>query len=165
MTEARRSGTIGCGKVVGYGCLGIVLLILVGALAIWASWDLLRQSGVGRGLAETVGAVRGQIEAIDALRDSLSADYPAEDLGADIQIVTRDGVTTKTLRLSFLNPRFELPEAAEARRLRAHEIARATAERFPDLRRYGILRIEIRTRSADGASSSSTTHEFPTGEL
>lgn len=165
MSDTRRSDSIGCGKVLGYGCLGLVLFAVVSGLAIWASWDLLKQSGIGRSVAETVETVKSQVEAADALRDELVADYPAEDLRADFQIVTNNGVTTKTLRVSILNPRFEVPENADARLAKAREIAAAVAARFPDLGRYDILRLELRTRSADGVSSSSSTYEFPTREL
>jgi len=156
----------GCGKVLGYGCLAIVLLVVVGGLAIWASWDLLKQSGLGRSVAETVDTVKGQVEAANALRESLLVDYPAEDLRVDFQIHSNNGVTTKTLQVLISNPHFELPDAADARLAKAREIADAVAGRFPDLHRYDVLHLELRTLgSGSVASSSTSSYDFPTADL
>lgn len=165
MSSSGRSGSVGCAKVFGWGCGGCVLLLVIGSLGIFASWDLLKESGPFRRVTETFQGVKGQVEAVNALRQSLVADYPAEDLRADFQIVTRDGVTTKTLRVVVLNPRFEVPDDAEGKRAVAREIAGAVAARFADLRRYDRVRIELRTGSADDFASSVSSFEFPTAEL
>ena len=160
------SGGIGCGKALGYGCVALLVLVVVGGLAIWASWDLLKQSAIGRSVSETVDTVKGQVEAVNALRQSLIADYPAEDLRVDFQLHSNDGVTTKTLQVAISNPRFDWPESSEARFAKAREIAAAVAARFPDLHRYDVLRLEFETHSSGSvASSSSSSYDFPTSEL
>jgi len=160
------SGKLGCGRSLGCSCLGCLAVVVIGGLAIWASWDVLAQSGLGRSVTATVETVKGQVAAANRLRESLIADYPADDLRVDVDVRSTNGVTTKTLRVSILNPRFDLPESAEARLATAREIAAAVKARFPDLVRYDVLRVELRSETGGGvASSSSSRFDFPTAEL
>lgn len=165
--DGAHSGQTGCAKVAGYGCLGFVLLAVVAGVGIWASWDLLAKSGVGRGVRDTVATVRAEAAALQEARARLLELYPAADLHPNVQVHSADGVTVKTLELTLVDPRFELPATDEARLAQAREIGRAAAAAHPGLDRYDRLRLVVVRNAAEGSASATTTwrYEFPTAEL
>jgi hypothetical protein len=160
-------GRVGCAKVAGYGCLGAVLLAVIAGVGIWASWDLLAKSGVGRGVRDTVATVKAEAAALQTLREQVLARYPAADLRPNVQIRSDNGVTTRTLELTLVDPAFELPATDEARLAQAREIAGAAAEAHPGIERYDLLRLVVVRQAAAGSASATTTwrYEFPTAEL
>jgi len=166
MTNGARGGGIGCLKVAGYGCVGLLLLGVVAGVGVWAGWDLLRQSGVGRGLRETVDAVKAETAAIVELRERLLALYPAADVRPNVQIHHADGATTRTLELTVVDPRFAVPADDAGRLAQAREIARAAVAAHPGVRRYDRLRLVVTRRTGDGGVATSTdSYEFSLDEL
>lgn len=167
MSDGANRGQVGCAKVAGYGCLGLVLLAVVAGVGIWASWDLLRESGVGRGLRDTVATVKAESETLQGVRARLLADYPAADAQPNVQIQSTNGVTVKTLQITLVDPRFELADGDAAQLAQAREIARAAAAAHPDIDRYDQLRlVVVRNAAAEGASARTTaSYEFPAAEL
>lgn len=168
MSDATSRGQVGCARVAGYGCLGLVLFALVAGVGLWASWDLLRESGVGRGLRDTVATVKAESETLQGVRARLLADYPAADAQPNVQIHSADGVTVKTLQITLVDPRFELADGDAAQLAQAREIARTAAAAHPDIRRYDRLRLVVVRTAREGAATTSTTTstwEFAAGEL
>jgi hypothetical protein len=166
MGDVARSGPIGCGKIAGYGCLGAIVLGVVAGVGIWASWDLLRGSGVGKGLRETVETVKAEGAALQLVRQRLLADYPAADVVPHVQVNSQNGVTVKTLQITIVDPTFALPESDEARLAQAREIARAAAAAHPGVRRYDLLRLVVERHARGAVAATSTaTYDFPTAEL
>jgi hypothetical protein len=166
MTDGARGGGIGCLKAAGYGCVGLLLLGVVAGVGVWAGWDLLRQSGVGRGLRETVDAVKSESAAVVQLRQRLLELYPAADLRPNVQIHHADGATTRTLELTVVDPRFAVPADDAGRLAQAREIARAAVAVHPGVGRYDRLRLVVTRRSGDGGVATSTdSYEFAVGEL
>lgn len=167
MSDDARGGQVGCAKVAGYGCLGFALLAVVAGVGIWASWDLLAGSGVGRGVRATVATVKAEAAALQTARSRLLELYPAADLRPNVQIQNTNGVTVRTLELTLVDPRFELPATEEGRFAQAREIAGAAATAHPGLDRYDRLRLVVVRNAAEGSASATTTwrYEFPTAEL
>jgi hypothetical protein len=168
MSDGSRSGQVGCGKILGYGCLGVVVLGVVVGVGLWAGWDLLRGSGFGKGIAGSIETVKEEGVALQAMRERLLADFPAADVQPFVQIQNRDGVTVKTLQITLVDPRFELAASDEERFAQARDIARAAAAAHPGIRRYDQLRLIVVRTVREGAATTSTstsTWEFPTSEL
>lgn len=167
MHDGARSGQIGCAKVAGYGCLGLVLLAVIAGVGIWASWDLLAGSRLGRGVRDTVATVKAEAVALQAMRVRLLELFPAADLRSNVQIRSANGVTVRTLELTLVDPRFELPATDEGRLAQAREIGRAAAAAHSGIDRYDRLLLVVVRNAAEGSASATTTwrYEFPTAEL
>jgi len=162
----RGSEGSGCGKIMGYGCLGAVALVAVVGVAIWASWGTLRQSKLVHTVTDSVTAAKAELVRLEALQKELQTAYPAEHVDVQANVSSTNGRTVKTLSVSFLNPRFEIPDGADSERAAARRIAAAIASRYAGLDRYDQLQIDLRHQGESGSGySSDTRFEFPTAEL
>lgn len=165
MTAAARDGSVGCAKVAGYGCVGVMLLGVIVGVGVWASWDLLRESGLGRDVRATVDTVKAEAAAIQTVREALLERYPAADVLPNVQIRSTNGVTVHTLELTLVDPRFDLPATDDERLAQAREIARAAVAAHPGAHHYDVLRVVVRRSLGSGAATNTTSYEFTVRDL
>jgi len=162
--EQKSSGS-GCLKIAGGGCLAMILLAVVAVVGIWVSRDAIMSTKWFRSIRETVDTAKTEVIQMQQLRTALLAEYPADEVGIQVNIHSANGTTVRALVVRIRNPGFELPEQESARKESIRRVAQTIAAHYPSLSRYDRLRIEIATDGGGSGYTSSTTSEFPTAEL
>ena len=104
----------GCLKGALIGCAVVALLIVVGVVGFAMNFDVIRQSGWYRSIADKAASAKADFESAMKVRTELLAIYPAARLGANVQFSSTNGVSDKRLVLTFVDPQFELPEGRSA---------------------------------------------------
>ncbi len=162
---SEKSGS-GCLKGLGVGCGSCFVLVVIVAVSVWAGWGSIRQMGFFRNLSSTIETAKGEAAGMNALRTSLAESYPADRIEVNANIQSTNGVTVRTLAVTFVNPGFEVPEPEPAKEAKAREIATRLAALYPTLDLYQQLRLSL-VREGDGGASlgSTSTFQFATAEL
>jgi hypothetical protein len=166
MTEGTKKGGFGCGKSMACGCVGVLGLVLLAAMALWLSKDVIHDSEWFGDISHSVETAKTEMHNLAVLRQDLDADYPTQKIDTHVQIQTGSEGTIKTLHVRLVNPEFEVPPSADGQEATARELAEAIADRYPGLERYDALRIALVFEREDTASFSTvTTYAFKTAEL
>ena len=153
----------GCLKGALIGCAVVALLIVVGVVGFAMNFDVIRQSGWYRSIADKAASAKADFESAMKVRTELLAIYPAARLGANVQFSSTNGVSDKRLVLTFVDPEFTLPDERSATEALARKIATDAANRFDRIERFNTIVVEL-ARST-GPATTAESYSFAVADL
>lgn len=153
----------GCLKGLLIGCGVALLLGVVAIVGVAMNFDLVRQSGWYRAIADKAASAKADFESAMKVRTELLALYPAAQLGANVQFSSTNGVSDKRLVLSFVDPAFDLPDERSATEALARRIATDAASRFDRIERFNTIVVEL-ARST-GPATTAESYSFAVADL
>jgi hypothetical protein len=153
----------GCLKGALIGCGVAAALVVVAIVGVAMNFDLVRQSGWYRAIADKAASAKADFESAMKVRSELLALYPAAQLGANIQFSSTNGVSDKRLVLSFVDPEFDLPDERSATEALARKIATDAANRFDRIERFNTIVVEFGRSS--GPATTAEAYSFPVVDL
>lgn len=157
------SGCAGCGKALAIGCAVVLGLGLLAAVGVAMNWRVIKESDWFRGIAEMAAGAKTEFGRMMELREKLDVDYPADSIEIGTSAHSGSDGSTKTLTVTFVNPRFEPPGVGDdALRPLAEDIARL----YPEIERYDFIQISLRRRVTTGVTVSSAIDvTYPVSDL
>jgi hypothetical protein len=159
------SNASGCWKVFGIGCAVLFLLVATGIAGLWMSRDSIRHAPWFHSLAERGAAAADEFRRMQALRAALRARYPAEDVQVTMNFRSHDGVRTRSLAVTLVNPAASLGFEGEEARTSARAVARLVAATYPSIDRYDQVQVVFQHRAVGGGFTESRHHDFPLAGL
>jgi len=153
----------GCLKGALIGCAVVALLIVVGIVGIAMNFDVIRQSGWYRGIADKAASAKADVESAMRVRSELLAIYPAGQLSVNVQFHSTNGVSDKRLVVTLVDPTFALPDERSATEALARKIATDAATRFDRIERYNTIIVEL-ARST-GPATTAESYSFAVADL
>jgi len=153
----------GCLRAFGIGCAVVVALLLLAALFAWLNRDAIRGSDWYRSLSEQAESAKAEFGHMMELRESLLAEYPADEVEILNQVTHTSGGRNRSLVVQFTNPAFDVENDSATT---AREIAHRVAERYPEIERFDFVRVVFASQSGGAFQvTRNKTFAVPVAEL
>lgn len=153
----------GCLRALGIGCAVVIALLLLAALFAWLNRDAIRGSDWYRSLSEQAESAKAEFGHMMELRESLLAEYPADDVTVLNQVMHTTGGRNRSLVVQFTNPAFDVENDSATT---AREIAHHVAERYPEIERFDFVRVVFAAQSGGAIKvTRNKTFAVPVAEL